>query len=112
MQRVLSFGRKSRTSERDPNVRMSHIAESAITFEGQLKKRSLGTRSAFKNWRSRWIVLRANGLLAWHKDRNADPVGSMQIGIASTALSTSAGLSIMSGEHHACAPCRELFVTD
>ena len=98
MQRVLSFGRKSRTSDRDPNVRMSHVAESAITFEAQLKKRSLGTRSAFKNWRTRWLVLRANGLLSWHKERSAEPVGTMQLGIASTAVSTSAGLSVMSGE--------------
>jgi hypothetical protein len=89
--RRLSFSRSAKSAKMAPDTYKPTTAEGML-FEGYLKKRSVGQKSAFKNWRVRWITLAADGVVTWHKEPGAAASGSIALGPASTATTTSGQL--------------------
>ena len=55
LKRFSSFNRRDSKSD-SARFSRSSISDDG-TWEGYLTKRSTGTKSAFKNWRQRWIAL-------------------------------------------------------
>ena len=83
MMRKLSFSRSRKNSH--SNAAPVIDAEGG-QFEGWFSKRSMGKQSAFKNWRTRWIVLNPEGVISWHKNPGEQAAGSLQLGAGSTVV--------------------------